>query len=469
MSRVAAVPQPARTILPNGARPTSLPRGGAAGAAPVPRSAVDPVEAMRSRLGPISSALAGLRVPGVTLLLVSSALAVRAFGLDAAFSLDRERLLAEPWRLLTGQIAHWTGSQLLWDAATLAILGAVCELRFPARTRAALLATALAVPAAVVLLEPEISAWRGLSAFATALFVLLVVRAGAEAAARRDALRIAVLGTLAVLFATKLVVEARLGASLFAGGLGAGVRSDPLAHLVGATAGLLAAVTPSRRILRHAGMAGVFGTLLLAGGCATIKVNDRVQESLNVSSALPEDGRLAADFIDRIEVDGATYWRYTTESPFDRGERLEILLSTSPDRIDAVVRPAGSGTRSASRATILTRTYRDRSDRDAGVCEAPGDWRPARIWWEGNPGLSTNCDLWFSWYTSELADLSVARVDATAFTTCPRPAWKAAHWFPLYVLSFPFDVATSPLWIPAWLKYERDKCPFSILLNGRSF
>ena len=412
---------------------------------------------------------ADLRVPGATLLLVSAALLVRAFGLDAIFELDRARLLVEPWRILTGQLAHFGGSHLFWDAATLALVGAVAERRWPRRTLLAIAGTLIAVPAAVVLLEPGTTSFRGLSAVATAVVVLLAIRGAVESFRERARFRGAVHVALLVLFAAKVGVEARLGTPLFAEVPG-DFHPDPIAHLVGALAGAAAGLAPRFRLPRAASAIPLASVVVLGAvspGCATVKLNQLVSHARGAASVLPKGGEIRAEYVGLVEEDGRSFWVYRLESPFRPGRTLDLFLSTTSNQPEAQLRSGSARGITGSPATIRTGSKKRAIASDAGVFDPEGRWRPDVVHWTGEATSLTDCISRFSWFPSE----DSARIDAWVRIPkeqgCPRPIGTAWYALPLYTVSVPFDVATSPLWFPMWLATDRKKCPFSYHLVDR--
>jgi rhomboid family GlyGly-CTERM serine protease len=183
------------------------------------------------------------RVPAATLLLASSALLVTLTpGGAMAAELDRALLDLEPWRLLTGHLAHFGASHFVYDTIVLLALGTFAEVRWPRATRLALGLSAVLIPLVLLLAMPALATYRGLSGLDSTLFAVLVTRLHVERAFSTRLSRwlpaIAGLGFLA-----KLVFELATRTTLFVepSALFAPV---PLAHLVGATLGLAVALLP---------------------------------------------------------------------------------------------------------------------------------------------------------------------------------------------------------------------------------
>jgi rhomboid family GlyGly-CTERM serine protease len=163
---------------------------------------------------------------------------------------DRARVAdGELWRLLTGQMTHWTARMAAVDLAVLLALGVWLEMG--GRRRAVALALgigALLTAAGVELLLPGLGVYRGSSGLASALFVLAALEAMRPPA--RLPSRAMAAGAL-LLFAAKVTWETAGGHPLFAGGLPAEVAPVPLVHLLGGLGGALAfGVRRQRQLLR---------------------------------------------------------------------------------------------------------------------------------------------------------------------------------------------------------------------------
>jgi Rhomboid family len=139
----------------------------------------------------------------------------------------------EPWRLLTGQMVHWTPRMALFDLGMLLGLGAWLEIRGDRRLEAAALGLGAVLTAVAVLVSPDLLVYRGSSGMASALFVLVAFRI----ADSPDAWTRALAATAVALFLAKAAFESLAGQTLFAGDLPEGVRVVPLVHLLGGLAG----------------------------------------------------------------------------------------------------------------------------------------------------------------------------------------------------------------------------------------
>jgi len=156
-----------------------------------------------------------------------------------ALQYDRVRVDAgEVWRLLAGQMVHWTALMAAFDLAMLLGLGAWLEARGDRRSAAlALLLGATLTALAVHALSPNLTLYRGSSGLASALFVLAALRIARSSARAARVLALLALG----LFLAKAVWELVTGQAFFAGPLPAGVEVVPLVHLLGGLGGAVAA------------------------------------------------------------------------------------------------------------------------------------------------------------------------------------------------------------------------------------
>ncbi len=185
-------------------------------------------------------------LPVATLLLAAAALVASAWpGAAELLELDRELVAAEPWRLVTGHLVHFSGAHLAWDLVALVGLGWACERRWPLRTAVVLLLALPIVPFLFLGLVPELDTYRGLSGLDSTLFVLLAVglyREGVQARARALPL------VVGLAFLAKVGFEALTGSAVFVDAAGL-FEPVPMAHLVGGVLGLLVGVVPAGRSL----------------------------------------------------------------------------------------------------------------------------------------------------------------------------------------------------------------------------
>lgn len=172
-------------------------------------------------------------------------LALLVPGAQARLEVGRVHLPDAPWRLLTAHLAHYSFEHWLLDALTFLALGSACVRRAARRTYATLLVAALAIPAGVLLLQPEIRCYRGLSGLDSALFGLLLaltLRSGRSGQAL----------LAGALFMAKLAFELTTGRSVFYDPSDSGFTPLPLAHALGALAGLAVGAWPSATGVRGA-------------------------------------------------------------------------------------------------------------------------------------------------------------------------------------------------------------------------
>jgi len=169
---------------------------------------------------------------------------------------DRDAILSgEVWRLVTGNLVHWSAEHFMLDIAAFAILGWLyeppirryfesshCELRQLCSMPALILVMSCSVGLAVLFLQPEMLTYRGLSGIDSGLFAAALIIEIREA--KLDPARWWFVLPALVVFIVKLVFEVVTGGLFFGtdslGDLGQPV---PLAHLIGAVSatGFLAA------------------------------------------------------------------------------------------------------------------------------------------------------------------------------------------------------------------------------------
>jgi len=181
------------------------------------------------------------RLPPLTLLVTTLALAIFMLpGAAEQLQLQKAALYrGEIWRLITCHLTHWNTSHLLWDAVMFALLGFVCERRDGRAYRRCLLTAAILIPLGLLILEPRLATYRGLSGIDAALFVLLArqLARGPQPWRRRLAM-LALLGFLA-----KIAYEAITATPPFV------TTTDSFtpaatAHLLGALAAVTIPLTP---------------------------------------------------------------------------------------------------------------------------------------------------------------------------------------------------------------------------------
>jgi rhomboid family GlyGly-CTERM serine protease len=157
-----------------------------------------------------------------------------------AWEYNRESILHGEWsRLLTGHLTHWNFDHLFWDAATFLLLGIACVWRSLGRTVTTLLGAAVAISASLLLFQPEMATYRGLSGLDSALFTLLAAMIWQES--RRDGRW--KLGAVAIAagagFLAKAAYESATGTTLFVDSSAAGFIPLASAHLIGGAVGAI--------------------------------------------------------------------------------------------------------------------------------------------------------------------------------------------------------------------------------------
>ncbi len=189
----------------------------------------------------IGHCLQALRSVAVTLSLAALAAAVFAFDSAALFEFSRTQIVAgEWWRIFAGHLTHWSADHLGWDLMMFVVLGAVLERRSRAGFLGVLVASAVAISAAVYWIQPEFELYRGLSGVDSGLFVAVCVGMLADARREKDRLTFAVATAMLIGFVAKTAFEYATGTTLFVECAAAGFTPLALSHLAGAIAGAAA-------------------------------------------------------------------------------------------------------------------------------------------------------------------------------------------------------------------------------------
>jgi len=182
---------------------------------------------------------AARRIPCVSLLL--GLLALAGYWIPAAagaFEYNTVAIAAgQLWRIVTCHVAHWSFDHLFWDVGSLLVLGAICELRDRRALMWCIGASAVAIPAAVWILMPDLETYRGLSGIDSALFVLLAVSMLRESLTDGDHRWAALCGAVLIGFAGKIAYELLSGGTLFVDSATSNMIPVPLAHVVGGIVG----------------------------------------------------------------------------------------------------------------------------------------------------------------------------------------------------------------------------------------
>lgn len=157
-----------------------------------------------------------------------------------AWEYDREAILNGEWgRLLTGHLTHWNFDHLFWDAVTFLLLGVACMWRSVGRTVATLLGSAAAISASLLLFQPEMATYRGLSGLDSALFTLLAAMIWRESQRDGRWKLGAVAITAGAAFLAKAAYESAMGTTLFVDSSAAGFIPLASAHLIGGAVGAI--------------------------------------------------------------------------------------------------------------------------------------------------------------------------------------------------------------------------------------
>jgi rhomboid family GlyGly-CTERM serine protease len=200
-----------------------------------------------NRTLPRFGSAAARRVPCVSLAAVLAAVVIQLLpGAAEAFQYERAAVAAgEWWRVLTCHWTHFSFDHFLWDVLVLAFLGALCELRSRKAFLACVAGAAVGIPLAVHAWRPGLATYRGLSGIDAALFALLAVLVLRESLARGRRGWAAASGIAFLAFAAKIAFEMATATTVFVDSSAAGMVPVPLAHMIGAGAGLLTAALPA--------------------------------------------------------------------------------------------------------------------------------------------------------------------------------------------------------------------------------
>jgi rhomboid family GlyGly-CTERM serine protease len=183
------------------------------------------------------------RIPWATALVVALALLVWCLPDGAeALAYDRAAILhGEVWRLWSGHLVHFSGSHLCWDLLATALAGAWIERAGFRGGRWLWVITPPLVSLLMLLGEPTLARYGGLSAMATACVVFACLGELRQPNANR-----AVWWTILTLVALKVGWEFYTGATIFARFDGATVRAIPLSHAAGAGAAVVVSLIFNR-------------------------------------------------------------------------------------------------------------------------------------------------------------------------------------------------------------------------------
>ena len=140
----------------------------------------------------------------------------------------------EVWRLWTGHVVHFGLSHFTWNLAVFLPAGVWLERLWPAVTRWFYALSPLIISIALLILDPTLARYAGLSGVATGMLVLLAcLQLG-----RRQQEPAWFWASVLTLVGIKIGVELFTGAPVFVSGFGH-IRTVPLAHIFGIIAALV--------------------------------------------------------------------------------------------------------------------------------------------------------------------------------------------------------------------------------------
>ena len=178
----------------------------------------------------------GRRLPVITLLLVGSGVLIAMFpGWSSWLIYDRSAILSgEIWRMFTGHWVHFSTSHLVYDLLALGIAGWIIETQgLPHFGWFCLLAPWL-ISAVLLLFEPQMKFFGGLSALATAAIVYLALFGLHDAGPWRWVCLAALAGV-----AGKILFEMTTGRMIFVTTGNVPVTVSVASHITGALVALL--------------------------------------------------------------------------------------------------------------------------------------------------------------------------------------------------------------------------------------
>lgn len=154
---------------------------------------------------------------------------VRVLAYDRQLALD-----GSVWRFWTSNVVHFSGSHLAWNLAVFLPAGVWLERILPGRAAWLCLLTPGLTGLALLLAEPDLQTYAGLSGLATAALTSLALTQLTRAAPGERRWWRLVLGLVAL----KIVIEAAQSRPLFATFTDGEVRPVLLAHLMGVACAL---------------------------------------------------------------------------------------------------------------------------------------------------------------------------------------------------------------------------------------
>jgi rhomboid family GlyGly-CTERM serine protease len=196
--------------------------------------------------------------PWLTFTLAMMTLLASMPGLGPALQSDRIPVATHFYRIFTCHWTHYSLGHLVWSLGTFIVLGCISEMQSRRKFVVCLVMSAALIPICLHYLDPQLTAYRGLSGIDSALFFLAAVPLIIQQwrAARPTRMLFLV---LPFLFLAKLLYEQFTGRAYFVNTAGT-FAPVPLAHLIGASVGAICTFLPARRP-RHAIAIGE-GTML---------------------------------------------------------------------------------------------------------------------------------------------------------------------------------------------------------------
>lgn len=172
----------------------------------------------------------GRQVPVVTALVVAAGIGTYVIpGLAPQLVYDRAAILSgEVWRLLTGNLVHFSASHLLYDLLALGIAGLIIERRGYPYFGLLCVLSALGISTALLAITPEVQSYGGLSGVATGAIIYFALHGLKEPGPWRWICAAALALTLG-----KVILESVTGQLTFAAVDRVPFVPVPLSHLVG--------------------------------------------------------------------------------------------------------------------------------------------------------------------------------------------------------------------------------------------
>lgn len=175
------------------------------------------------------------------------------------------------WRILTGHLVHFGVDHLLWDAATLLVLGALLPARHGRDWFGLLAGSALAIAGSLWWLQPHFELYRGLSGLVCAVFGAGLADVFHAARRERDRSLALIVVAASAGFLAKTAYELVTQRAFFVA-TADDFTPVPLAHLVGFACGVAFAHCASmharaRRQFRGASMSPTFDSASFRKNC----------------------------------------------------------------------------------------------------------------------------------------------------------------------------------------------------------